>query len=322
MAVEYQFLRAHAAQSVDGIGLMSVPDDYVEFAPPSSYLRFTFDKAIQPQWGGEVLDYWITGFSTFALTTGGRRRVCCISAEGDIIFFEDENIYEKIQGAGLNGPDTKYYGRMDDIAGIGGELFACGGGGQIYKRFGDKDWRSLAPELLRKPDSTDNDWFVGIGGPAQNDVYFAGKAGRVAHWDGEKVTVLQMPTRAFLVWVRVENENSIWIGGANGALLNGNWRDGFRLLPGINGEHHLNAAAFYGGQLYLGSSSNALSGLYRLEDAQLRRVGAGLKPELTDVSFVDAGAGVLWAIGEGKDIVHFDGKAWERIDFPHNAPIR
>ena len=77
----------------------------------------------------------------------------------------------------------------------------------------------------------------------------------------------------------------------------------------------------YGGKPYLVSSLGSTRGLYTYEDGRLLKVATGLTPELTDVKHTDAGAGVLWAV-RLKDILHFDGKTWERIDFPLNPPIR
>lgn len=154
-------------------------------------------------------------------------------------------------------------------------------------------------------------------GHAHGDATAICLSGNAGTPDGTSIRPVASPTDSFLVWV-VESPDQIWIGGANGTLLNGNCRQGFRQIPGINRRFHLNSATIYEGRLYIAC---AAYGLHVFDGAALKPVTTGLRPEPEEINQVDAGAGVLWGVGR-KDIVHFDGKTWERIDFPFNTPIR
>jgi hypothetical protein len=51
-------------------------------------------------------------------------------------------VSERIPETGIHTPDSKYFGRMQDIQEIGDSLFACGDGLQFYRRsrYGDGTW--------------------------------------------------------------------------------------------------------------------------------------------------------------------------------------
>jgi hypothetical protein len=212
---------------------------------------------------------------------------------------------------------------MEDIVGIGETLFACGDGGQIYQRRASGEWINVAPELLQEPGTSamEYDMFNCVNGPAEDDVYVVGRFGKIFHWDGARISPVISPTQNGLVSIYVEEPRSIWISGANGTLLNGNHRDGFRRVLGIGAQHHLNSVTMHQGTLYLGSAVGWESGLYTYESGRFSKVETGLKPGIAEVNHVDVGDGLLWAVGL-KDIIRFDGKTWERIDFPLNPPIR
>ncbi len=325
MTTEFTFLRARAGWKSSAIAIIGVPDDYIEFSTASYFFRFVSDDPPGDQWGQDRISIgmWIVGVSSYVVPSSGARRFCAISAEGDVAILDDPGIVEKIPGAGIASDDSKYYGRMENICGVGAGLFACGDGGQIYQRRASGEWICLAPELLQPPGvpAAECDMFSAIAGPSETDVYVVGRFGKILHWDGSSVRQLASPTRSGLVKICVESEERIWICGAGSTLLVGNRKDGFTLAPGISGAHHFNSMTMYGGKPYLVSSLGSTRGLYTYEDGRLLKVATGLTPELEDVKHTDAGAGVLWAVGL-KDVVRFDGKSWERIDFPFNPPIR
>jgi len=315
---EYNFLRMKAAWAADGLAIVGVLDGFQQFAPTCQCLTCRRDGNSAWRWGGDVLDAFLVGLTSFQRPGTSRRRMCGLSAEGDVVFFDDTLIKERIFGAGIASADSRFYGRMHAICGVGDTLFACGEGGQIYRRECEGAWRCLAPELLQTPDKANAftvDVFSALGGPAPDDVYVVGRFGKILHWDGGNVRALGSPTQNDLVAIWVENPNSIWISGAQGTLLRGDARRGFDLMPGIVDNHHLNSVCIFEGRTFLASALGEEAGLYSYDNGRMERVLTGLAPEPKLIDWVDAGAGVLWAVGS-KDIVRFDGKTWERIDFP------
>lgn len=67
-----------------------------------------------------------------------------MSNEGDVYFAEGSAPREKIPGAGTLSDDAMGLGSMTRLRNLGGRLYACGHGAQIYVRNAPKDWSRLA----------------------------------------------------------------------------------------------------------------------------------------------------------------------------------
>ncbi|BCM83152.1 hypothetical protein [Methylobacterium indicum] len=215
---------------------------------------------------------------------------------------------------------------MQDIQEIGDSLFARGDGLQFYRRnrYGDGTWHCLAPDLRQPPGTPASAYCImpRINGPHERAVYAVGQRGSIYFWNGETVRKLDCPVRSTLIDIHVESDDAIWICGGDGTLLKGNHRTGFRLCPGTGlGTTLFQRMTMYDGTLYLAASGGDPFGLFTYRDGRIAPVRTGLQPEIADPHFVDSAHGVLWAMSI-KDIVRFDGHAWERIDFPGHPPIR
>jgi hypothetical protein len=211
---------------------------------------------------------------------------------------------------------------MNSMREVGGHLFACGDGGQIYRRQDDGTWTCLDTSLLQPPQvpATDRDMFHRIGGPSATEVYIVGRFGKILYWDGSAVRRISSQTNVMLNDILVEDRDRIWICGREGTLLRGNARDGFAQVPGSGGQQTFATMTMFQDKLYLASSAKPRA-LYVYRGNGFDRVTTGLDPDLVDIHTVDSGYGALWTVGS-KDILRFDGKSWERIDFPGNTPVR
>jgi hypothetical protein len=259
-----------------------------------------------------------------------------MSAEGDLIL-NNYPLYprEKIIGAGISSPDS-LYGRMGHLRQIGKHLYACGDGGQIYRRddaeFGKGAWTQLAPKLLQRPsdrlaamrsapDSTEAraKIYFCVNGPSEQEVYICGAHGVILCWDGHSMHEVPSGTTASLINILVRDEKTIYICGRDGALLRGNRHDGFLAVPGFGGGQGFTSMTLCGGKLYLGSNSSP-RGLFVYDGGLPTRVSCGMVPDIEDVNVIDSADDVLWVVGS-KDLLRFDGKSWERIDSPDNDPV-
>ena len=94
-------------------------------------------------------------------------------------------------------------------------------------------------------------------------------------------------------------------------------------MPGIKGTHNFVSMAKFKDKIYLASHGGGWDvGAYVYENNTLTKLVTGLTPETQhDAHTVTCTDEDLWIVGL-KDILHFDGSAWERIDFPGNPPIR
>ena len=283
------------------------------FAPESKVVYFN-EAAAEP-WGkpNEVTTN-IASVTRFRYPDRDRQIQVVLCAEGHVGFFgKEEGFYEKIAGAGLHAEDARGYGYMNMIRQIGAPLYACGGGGQIYKRVAPGDWRSVDEAML----AAGRDLiFEDVNGPHEESLYLVGQRGS-AYWKGKgPFQDMGLPTSVWLNRILVEDEKNVWICGDKGTLLRGNHIDGFREAAPAGGETFLSMAQFEG-RIYLASAT----GLYVLERGRISRVRATLEPELYDAHILDAVDGVLWSIGY-RDIARFDGRVWQRLDLPGNPPIR
>jgi hypothetical protein len=250
-------------------------------------------------------------------------KFCVISAEGDVAFIDDPIVYEKIPGAGIHSPDSKYWGRMETIRAIGDRLYACGDGGQVYRRSVEGIWTNLDPSLLQDPSTpvAERDIFMRIDGPNENEIYVVGDFGKILFWNGNSFRRIPSDSEAQLIDIHVESPDKIWVCGGRGTLVCGNYRDGFRQVPVANGGQLFQSVTMFEGKIYLGAGAGRPMGLMSYDGVRFEKVRTGLSPEVDDSHSVDSANGVLWSVGL-KDIVRFDGKTWERIDFPGNTPIR
>jgi len=301
-------------------------DEMPPFAPCTRV--FSFDQSSSPSWTKHDEEWRVARiWSYFDESDNGY--ICLLSVEGDIKFLsEDTPITEKIPGAGVFSEDAGGWGYMNCLRQIGDHLYACGDGGQVYKRLGPDSWQHMDAALIQTPPVNDRLQLNSINGLTENDIYLsgdfpgpAGLEGKLFHFDGSDWRPLPIPEVGYLNSIHIESPERIWVCGHNGALLLGNARDGFKDLSSVEDNQLFYSLTLFNGKVYLASNL----GLFAYDPADLaariRKVITGLMPELQDAHVVDACDGVLWSIGE-KDIARFDGKQWVRVDHPDNPPIR
>jgi hypothetical protein len=216
---------------------------------------------------------------------------------------------------------------MSGLKQIGDHLYACGGAGQVYKRIQPFHWVHMDKGLLQDPGVSERLLLSAIDGPHENAIYTAGSLSAMGHppkvffWNGLVWRELPMPAVAERInAIYVESETRIWLCGANGTLLLGNERVGFKSLSTVDDNQLFYSLCKYRDRIVLGSNM----GLFFYDPSNhaqgIKEVVTGLEPELQDANVVDAVDDVLWSIGN-KDIARYDGTKWERIHHPDNPPI-
>jgi hypothetical protein len=309
----------------DCIVLAAQGDDQRPFSPFTRI--YYFDELSSPTWSKHDEDFLVTEITPF-FSTDEAAFHAILSAEGNVLYVsENAPIREKIPGAGVFSEGAAGWGYMSHLRQIGEHLYACGDGGQVYRRHGPDDWRHVDTGLLQTPPITDRLQLNCIDGLTENDIYLAGDfpgpaglEGRLFHFDGATWRPLAIPPVGYLNAIHIESAERVWICGENGALLLGNARDGFRNLSRVEDNQLFYSLTLFGGLLYLASNLGLFSYDPVRPDAGIREVVTGLTPELQDAHIVDACDGVLWSIGF-KDIARFDGTRWERIHHPDNPRI-
>lgn len=323
--------------------LSALPEDEEATAPFTRLLQFDRGK-----W--EHVDYnrGTQRLARYVRPEGGRIAVL-LSPQGDTYSPDESFRAAVIADETLDLQSSKKLGRLVDLRQIRADLYACGEGGQTYRRIGNGPWQPLDLELfnekiskswvfeLQAPvttmDEEVNYWsnhpeqkrefdrrmdlmleklkLYAINGPSADDLYIAGGDGEIFHRDGHATRKLTSPVKSALLDILVQDPDTVWISGRDGTLLRGNARTGFEILA--SGRQGFSTMALFEDKLYLSSFASP-RGLF-VYDGQLRQIEGDGRRAFNDVHTVDARDGVLWVIGSTA-LARFDGSSWERIALP------
>ncbi|MGJ7536150.1 MULTISPECIES: hypothetical protein [unclassified Variovorax] len=227
---------------------------------------------------------------------------------------------ERVVGSGLWDDDSEGWGYLNALRQIGGHLYACGGGGQIYQRLGEDAWEHVDHGLLQEPEGEHNLFLNVIDGTDERALYAAGwnsdTNGGLLFFRMDGAWKPIAVDTAELTGLCIESSDSIWICGHNGVLLHGNQSTGFADVSQLDDSRNYSDVKIYGGRVYLATPE----GLFAHENGIIEPVVTGLVPEYRDGHVLQVVDGVLWSIGYA-DIARYDGTVWERIPFPGNPPI-
>jgi hypothetical protein len=160
----------------------------------------------------------------------------------------------------------------------------------------------------------------GIAGTSSSDVVAVGVEGLILHWDGKVWSRVQSPVSSELWWV-AKVGGSLWIAGADGVVLRADgsgWKrlktDSDLFLRGIAGASpsSLWVVGREGALLRYQPDSDEFVGGRHSSYSTLYSVLA-MTPQ--DVWAVGAGA----HLSDGMVLLHYDGKAWTRVDSADTA---
>lgn len=314
--------------SKDRLLLAGSPDDDEPYTPYTIWFTYFADDPKEP-WDYSDTPWWAVAACKYVPQEKDKDwALVGMSNEGHLHYTYDAgDIDEKIPGSGVFSDDAEGWGYMADLKQIGEHLYACGGAGQVYKRIQLHHWIHMDKGLLQDSSVSERLLLSAIGGPHENAIYTAGSLAAMGHppkvyfWNGLVWREIHLPEVAERInAIYVESESRIWLCGANGTLLLGNERDGFKSLSTVDDNQLFYSISEYGGLMYMGSNLGLFAYDPNHHAQGIRKVHTGLEPELQDSSTVSAVEGVLWSVG-AKDIARFDGNHWERIHHPDNQPI-
>lgn len=328
MRTDVTFLTA-IAYGRDRLRVAGSPDEDEPYTPYTVWYTHFADDKDEP-WVHIVSRWWAVAVVKYVPNEAGVDwAIVGMSNEGHFHYTYDAGeINEKIPGAGVFSEGAGGWGYMSGLKQIGAHLYACGGAGQVYKRLQEQQWIHMDTGLLQDAGVSERLLLSAIDGANETAIYAVGSLSAMGYppkayfWNGLHWREIHLPKVAESInAIYIESELRIWLCGANGTLLLGNQRDGFKSLSTVHDNQLFYCICKYRDFIILGSNI----GLYFYEPNNatvgIRRVVTGLVPELQGASnVVDAVDGVLWSIGP-KDIARFDGQRWERIHHPDNPRI-
>jgi len=244
-----------------------------------------------------------------------------ISESGDVLLTEGVKI--KLQET---ISDVRAYGNwsfLSNIQQIGDHLYACGSFGQVYKRFGENDWRHADNGLLQKPnvEYTDLLKLYVVNGANENTIYAAGsindkkQTAKAFFYNGNNWNEIKLPKEAgFITDIYVESEEKIWMCGDKGTLLLGNAKKGFKMLSDVYTHRYFSNICLFKGTMYIASDRGLLAykqgGLFG--HGRIEPVNPPLEDHIHDLHTITARNGAIWFVGE-ETITRFDGKSWTSV---------
>jgi hypothetical protein len=316
----------------DKLFISASPDDDEPHTPYTlwyTYRHNEFDDA----WNHIVTRWWAVSCCNFITKTPSGDASVGLSKEGDLYYLFDDltELTEKIQGAGVNSPDAKNWGYLTSLKQIGEHLYACGYSGQVYKRIDTNNWVHIDQGLLQSPvkakETGERIALTAIDGVNESAIYAIGYKSAdylppvVYFYNGLKWSNIKLPEIAErLTAIFIENEQKVWLCGANGTLLLGNAYDGFSSLSTTNDNQLFSSVCRFNETIYLASNTGLFAYDVKNHAKGIYEVNTSLEPKLQDANIVCSEGGVFWSIGT-KDIARFDGTQWERIHHRDNAKI-
>ncbi|WP_320200637.1 hypothetical protein RMR16_024775 (plasmid) [Agrobacterium sp. rho-13.3] len=228
---------------------------------------FFFDATLPDGWRYvDISDFTIADVCVVDNAIGKQRRYAVLSREGEIIYYSPgEQFGEKVIGAGLKS-DGPVYGYLNKLKEVDGTLYACGGGGQIYRR-SDDGWEDIAGPLRREalpplPNIVLNPVTIGddvadIDGYSPTDMYAAVGRG-IYHYDGDQWKRCGLPFNEIIMAITCAPDGFVWACGFNGLILCGNTSNGFSAVQHDRAETHLTKVTLFKGKLYFASNQGLL----------------------------------------------------------------
>lgn len=222
-----------------------------------------------------------------------------LGENGEVVIFHEGEVTEEQINA-QRGP-------LRHLATIGDQLYACGADMQVFHRTAPGTWQEIGPDAAMRENFKANH-LEQIDGFAPNDLYAAGRAGIVWHYNGETWTAIQTENKLNYYAVNCAADDKVYLSGQNGVLAFGRG-EVFEVL-----KHHANLPDVWGIDLYgdivfmAGERSMVLSNLedFIPDDEAIER-GMGTFYDLHN------NGEFLFSFG-AKDVMRRTMEQWQRLD--------
>lgn len=243
-----------------------------------------------------MIDWTATAITAFA----SPMTLFCMGLDGDIHVFQGgAKTHESITGPRETGP-------LRDMRVIAGSNYVAGMQRQVYRRSSSGDWLPLSAPILNRGGIKG---FNSIDGYSANEIYAVGLDGEIWLFNGAQWQPIDSPTSVALQRVHCAPNGKTYIVGQAGVVLAGR-EDRWEVIDlgdfsdDLWGVESLNDDVFV-------SSSKAV---FKLADERLEQAAIG-SDGIGSASFLSAGDGVLWSVGNRHLAFTSDGKNWTPVDY-------
>ncbi|MBP1881655.1 hypothetical protein [Agrobacterium rubi] len=287
------------------------------------------------EWPGETVVSACLRRPTESRTRAG----CFLSDNGRIqILNSNEHIKENLN------VDPNNFGSMRSIQEIGETLYACGFGGQVYRRWNtgweaidggleDQSKRTMREELgigefANQPIldiekqlelSKQRPNFTKIDGLSESDAYLTGLNGTIMHYNGSMLSRLSSPTDVHLLDIHCVNPDRILMVGYSQTLLIGSATGGFSVAHESDDPLTFYSVREFRNEIYFGTTA----GLRRFTGSGFEVVhepssGLDASTVIQQIDSVDDEC--LWIVGD-RHICRYDGVNFKKIELVDNKGL-
>jgi hypothetical protein len=250
------------------------------------------------RWGRFVVPWSATRM--WVINQGGAY-VFATGPEGKVAILTPTGSREESIDPTADGPISR--GPIRDLHGIGGALYACGMGRQVYRRTGDGLWQRADTGAVLPRGVARVAGFNSIDGTSEDDIFAVGFLGEIWRYEVNSWRQLDSPTNAILYGVKVVGKSEAFACGQNGVLLRGRG-DVWEAIDHQSTEDDFWDLEWFRDRLYVASDD----AIYRLDQNDV----------LTELAFdevytfgdLHANDGVLWSFGTKDLIWTEDGVQW------------
>jgi len=251
--------------------------------------------------------------------------------EGELFFFDKTkgSFQEQIPNAGDCWYPPQGWRYINGVRQIGRHLYACGSYAMVHKRFGHNYWFNMDKGIQQLPETTYSEIisFEVVDGPNEQAIYAAGNlqdehlSPVVFFYNGATWRELQLPEGCERITdICVESDTRIWMCGVLGTLLVGNADGGFQKV--VSPEEHqrernFEHLCFFQDNIYVATKEYLYVCCPKNIENGIEFVVVDIDPPIRSIADIQTTENTLWIIGD-HEIARFDGKNWQRLDYPDN----
>lgn len=209
---------------------------------------------------------------------------------------------------------------FNELKEVGGCLFACGAGHQVFRRI-ELGWSPIDVGIFIDPKAgrsqamlATRSVLTSIDGQAADSLFVVGASGVIMYFDGASWSSTESPTNLGLMRIRRVGDRMLAC-GYHGLVVEGG-KDGWRILHHQHGSPSLFDIATFGDRVFLASEFS----LFELRGSALSEVDVPTRAEPTFGSLSGDESTGLVSVG-GEDLFTFNGERWSRLECPWNAEL-
>lgn len=201
---------------------------------------------------------------------------------------------------------------IKNVTRIGRTIYTVGGPRRVYARTGMNHWRDttiaipLPKDFLAANSAMADCYWNDLSGFSETDIYAAGGAGEVWHYEGKQWEQMSFPSIERLYNICCAGDGNVYVAGNMGSLYVGR-KNGWKKLSEAAFSAPFKDIAWFAGKLWCGSDC----GLWTFDGQDMVRAKVPVDVQLASGAIDISPDGALMLTASANGAALFDGNAWE-----------